>query len=74
MKIHHIKVVGHTIDSLTLMGRAHKQISIEPKESLKPVLKEDIRTLCDKETSDLKYVFGENLLESIKEAKELLRT
>ena len=46
--------MGHTIDSLTLMGRAHKQISAEPKESLKPVLKEDIRTLCDKETSDLK--------------------
>ena len=46
--------MGHTIDSLTLMGRVHKQISTEPKESLKPVLKEDIRTLCDKETSDLK--------------------
>ena len=74
MKIDHIKVLPNTIDSLTLMGRAHKQISTEPKESLKPVLKEDIRTLCDKETSDLKYVFGQNLLESIKEAKELLRT
>ena len=38
------------------MGRTHKQISAECKESLKTVLKnEDIRTLCDKETSDSKY-------------------
>ena len=46
------KVMGHTVDSITLMGRAHKQISAECKEHLKAVLNEDIRTLCDKETSD----------------------
>ena len=26
--------------------------------------------MCDKETSDSKYLFGENLLENMKEAKE----
>ena len=57
--------MGHTVDSITLLGRAHKQISAERKEHLKPVLNEDIRTLCDKETSDSKYLFGENLLESM---------
>ena len=35
------------------------------KENLKPVLNEDIRTLCDKKTSDSKYLFGENFLESV---------
>ena len=63
-------VMAHTVDSVTLMGRAHKQISAE---RLKPVLNEDIRTLCDKETSDAKYLFGENLLKSMKEAKESFR-
>ena len=63
----------HTVDYITLMGRAHKQISAERKEHLQPVLNEDIRTLCDKETSDSKYIFGENLLESMKEAKESFR-
>ena len=29
--------------------------------------------MCDKETSDSKYLFGENLLESMKEAKESFR-
>ena len=43
------KVMGHTVDSITLMGRAHKKISAERKERLKPVLNEDIRTPCDKE-------------------------
>ena len=37
---------------------------------LVPVLNEAIRTICDKETSDSKYVFGENLLENMKEAKK----
>ena len=67
------KVMGHTVDSVTLMGRAQKQISEERKERLKPVLNEVIRTLCDKETSDSKYLFGENLLENMKEAKESFR-
>ena len=54
------------------MDRAHKQISAERKERLTPVLNED-RTLCDKETSDSKYLFRENLLESMKEANESFR-
>ena len=64
------KVMGHTVDFITLMGRAHKQISAERKERLNPVLNGDIRTPCEKKTSDSKYLFGENLLESMKEAKE----
>ena len=35
-----------------------------------PVLNEAIRIMCDKETSDSKYLFGENLLENMKEVKE----
>ena len=63
--------MGRTLDSVTLMGRAHKQISAERKESLKPVLNENIRTLCDKKTSDSKYLFAKNLLHE--EAKESFR-
>ena len=50
------------------MGRANKQISAERKEHLKPLINKEIRTLCHNETSDSKYLFGENLLESMKEA------
>ena len=49
------KVMGHTVDSVTLMGGTHKQISAERKEYLNLVL--DIRTLSDQETSYSKYIF-----------------
>ena len=35
--------MGHTADSVALMGRAYKQISVERKERLKPALNEDFR-------------------------------
>ena len=65
--------MAQTVDSVTLMGRAHKQISAERKERLNLVLNEDIRTLCNKETSDSKYLFGENLLKIMIEDKESFR-
>ena len=68
------RVMDHTVDSaVILMGRAHKQISAERKKRLTPVLNEDIRTLCEKKTSDSKYLFGGNLLETMKEAKKSFR-
>ena len=44
------KVMGHIVDSGTLMGRAHKQISAGRKEQLNPVLNKDIEKLCHKDT------------------------
>ena len=37
--------MGYTVDSVTLMGRIHKQISVERKGRLKSLLNKDIRTL-----------------------------
>ena len=37
------KVMGHTLDSVTLVGRAHKKISVECKEHLRPVWQENFR-------------------------------
>ena len=67
------QVMGYTVDSITLLGRAHKQISNKQKECLKPVLNEEFRGLCDKETTSSEYLFGENLVESIRETKENYR-
>ena len=67
------QVMGYTVDSITLLGRAHKQISNERKECLKPVVNEDIRGLCNKDTTSSEYLFGENLVESMREVKENYR-
>ena len=45
------QAMGYTVDSITLLGRAHKQMSNERKECLTLVLNEDIRGICDKDTT-----------------------
>ena len=40
-------VISDTVDSVSLIVKAHKQISAECKELWKCVLDEDIRTLCE---------------------------
>ena len=72
-QIHLRNIIGDNVDSINLMGRAHKQISTERKYCLNLVLNKNIRTLCDKETSDSKYLSVENLLKSMEEAKESFR-
>ena len=67
------QVMGYTVDSITLLGRAHKQISNERYKRLKPVLNEDIRGLCDKDTTSSEDLFGENLVEIMREAKKNYR-
>ena len=67
------QVMGYTVDSITLLVRAQKQISNEWKKPLKPVLNEDIRGLCDKDITSSEHLFGENLVESMREAKENYR-
>ena len=67
------QVMGHTVDFIMLLDRAPKQISNEWKERLKPVLNEDIRGLCDKDTTLSEYLFGKNLVGSMRKAKENYR-
>ena len=67
------QAMGYTVGSITLLNRAQKQISNERKECLKPVLNQNIRGLCDKDTTSSEYLFGENLVESVREAKENYR-
>ena len=58
--------MGH---SVILVGDSDWQISYEGKESLKPVLNEEIRGFCDIDTT-LKLLFCDIITEIIKEAKE----
>ena len=44
--------MGYTVYFVTLMAKAHKQISAERKERLKPVLNEGIRILCEMESME----------------------
>ena len=72
-QVHLRNIIGDIVDSINLIGKTHKQISTKCKYCLKLVLNKNIRALCDKETSDSKHLFGENLLKSMEEAKESFR-
>ena len=48
-------------------------MSRKRKERLKSVLCEDARGLCDKDTTNLEFLFSEKLVESLREAKETFK-
>lgn len=50
--------MGQTVDSVTLMGKAHKQISAGRKEKLKPVF---IKALKHVVTRKLENIFLERI-------------
>ena len=50
---------------MTMLGKWNQLISAETKDKLKPALNQDIRIFCDND-----YLFGENISESLKLAKE----
>ena len=58
------------IDAMTVLGKASQLIAAERKDKLKPALNEDIRSLCDNDHTASNYLFGENISESLKLAKE----
>ena len=50
---------------MTMLGKGSQLILAERKDKLKPALNEDIRSFCDND-----HLFGENISESLKLAKE----
>ena len=63
------EVVVKTVDAITLLGRASKQITLERKERLRFVLSEDYRSICDQDHSSSKFLLGDDLAENIRKAK-----
>ena len=52
------------------MAKATHSLSAERTDRLKPALNEEVRSLCDLEPTSSEYLFGENMNESLKLAKE----
>ena len=66
----HKKVVSTAIDAISFMAKATHSLSTERRDRLKPVLNEEVRSLCDFEPTSFEYLFGENMNENLKLAKE----
>ena len=63
--------MGQAVDSVTLMGKAHKQIPAGRKEKLKPVF---IKALKHVVTGKLENIFLERIWWKASEAKEFFKT
>ena len=63
------EVVVKTIDAITLLGRASKQITFERMERLKSALSKDYQSICDQDRSSSKFLLGDDLAENIRKAK-----
>ena len=66
----HKKVVSTAIDAIPFMTKAIHSLPAERRDHLKPALNEEVRSLCDLEPTSSEYLFGENMNESLKLAKE----
>ena len=66
----HKKVVSTAIDAISFMTKSTHSLSAERRDRLKPALNEEVRRLCDLEPTSSEYLFGENMNESLKLAKE----
>ena len=66
----HKKVVSTAIDAISFMTKSTHSLSAERRDRLKPALNEEVRSLCDLEPTSSEYLFGENMNESLKLAKE----
>ena len=66
----HKKVVSTAIDAISFMAKATHSLFAERRDHLKLALNEEVRSLCDLEPTSSEYLFGENMNESLKLAKE----
>ena len=66
----HKKVVSTAIYGISFMSKATHSLSAGRRDRLKLALNEEIRRLCDLEPTSSEYLFGENMNECLKLAKE----
>ena len=63
-------MVSTDIDAISFMSKATHSLSAESRDCLKPALNEEVRNLCDLEPISSEYLFGDNMNESLKLAKQ----
>ena len=63
-------MVKTAIDAISFMAKGSHSFSAERRDRLKTAPNEEVRNLCDLELTSSEYLFGENMNESLKLAKE----
>ena len=65
------QIVTHALNATTLLGCAHQKLNNRRKESIAPALPKEIREVCSSQREVTSWLFGNDLAQAIKEAKEM---
>ena len=65
------QIVTHALNATTLLGCAHQKLNNRRKESIAPALPKEIREVCSSQREVTSWLFGNDLAQAIKEAKEI---
>ena len=65
------QIVTHALNATTLLGCAHQKLNNRQKESIAPALPKEIREVCSSQREVTSWLFGNDLAQAIKEAKEI---
>ena len=65
------QIVTHALNATTLLGCAHQKLHNRRKESIASALPKEIREVCGSQREVTSWLFGDDLAQAIKEAKEM---
>lgn len=65
------KELRNCMDAVFLLEHANTSVSVQRKELLKPVLRNEYATLCDGNIPATSLLFGHDLAKSLKEARQV---
>ena len=63
-------MVSTVIDAISVIEKATHSLSAKRRDRLKIALNEEVRSMCDLESTSSEYLFEENMNESLKLGKE----
>ena len=67
----HSQLLAQSVDTIALLAHAHTQLSQLRRDQIKPILKQEYSTMCSAEIQpDSKWLFGSDLVKTLKDAKE----
>ena len=67
------ELVTTGLETLTLLGYASKELTVERKNNIKYSLDYQIRHLCDKDRPTTKYLLGDDLSKGARDAREVAK-
>ena len=71
--IHPKEVTTTCLEAISLLGYVSKELSSRRKDNIRNTIAEDLRSLCDHDRETTKYLLGDDLSKSARDAREIGR-